>query len=98
MIEITEKSLKDATKNLMFELDESEYQILINDFIKIKKQIEVFDRLEGIEEVTPMTFPFECFYGELREDEVNETLSQEEVLANAHNVKDGQIKIPKVIK
>ena len=44
-----------------------------------------------------MTFPYEIFNDYLREDVPSDVLTKEEALKNAKNVKDGQIKLPKVV-
>ena len=44
-----------------------------------------------------MTFPFDVSTTYMREDVVEEPLSNEEALKNASDVKDGQIRLPKVV-
>ena len=44
------------------------------------------------------TFPFEVVTNHLREDVVEQPLAKEEALQNSHNVEDGQITLPKVVR
>lgn len=89
--------LKKCANNLMFDMSEEQYQVLLKEFETIAKQMELLGDIEGLSEVTPMTFPFEVFSSFLREDVEGECLSKEEVLKNAKDVVDGQIKLPKVV-
>ena len=54
-------------------------------------------KIEGLENVEPMTFPFECSTDYLREDVAEEPLPRDEALGNAGSKSDGQIKLPKVV-
>ena len=97
MKKIDKETLKEASQKLLFEMSEQEYDTLLIEFDVIISQMEIISQIEGIDDVEPMVFPYECFSTCLREDVVNETLSKEEVLKNAKEVKDGMITLPKVI-
>ncbi len=97
MRQIDLELLKKCASNLMFEMKDEEYQTLLNEFDILTKQMELIGKIEGIDEVEPMTFPFPCEVDYLREDIESETLSRDEVLKNAKDVVDGQIKLPKVV-
>lgn len=94
---ITIEILKDAANRLLFDLSAQEYQTLYGEFDILLKQMRLIGNVEGVDEVEPMTFPFECTTSFLREDEPEEPLSKEDALRNAGNVQDGQIKLPKVV-
>ena len=53
--------LKKCANNLMFDMSEEQYQVLLKEFETITKQMELLGDIEGLSEVTPMTFPFEVF-------------------------------------
>ncbi len=89
--------LKNCANNLMFEMKEEEYKTLLGEFDILLKQMDVFKDIEGLNEVTPMTFPFDCHNSYLREDEPSNPLTKEEVLKNAKEVLDDQIVLPKVV-
>ena len=97
MKEITMDVLRDAAHRLMFDMSEEEYRTLLSEFEVLKKQMETIGKVEGIDEVEPMTFPFACSTSYLREDEPCVPLSPEDALANAGSTLDGQIKLPKVV-
>ena len=60
--------------------------------------MELISEIEGVDEVEPMTFPFEVTNSYLREDVPTTPLSKEEALKNAKDVIDGEIAIPRVVK
>ena len=94
---VSKEVLKTAASKLMFEMDDNQYDQFIKELNIFLKQVDLIGDIPHIDEVTPMTFPFEVTNSYLREDEVEEPLSQEEALNNASDVKDGQIRLPKVV-
>lgn len=89
--------LKKCANNLMFDMSEEQYQLLLKEFQVITKQMELLGEIDGLSEVEPMTFPFDVTTTFLREDVEGICLTKEEVLRNAKDVVDGQIKLPKVV-
>lgn len=89
--------LKKCANNLMFDMSEEQYQLLLKEFQVITKQMELLGEIDGLSEVEPMTFPFDVTTTFLREDVEGVCLTKEEVLRNAKDVVDGQIKLPKVV-
>jgi len=90
--------LKDAAKRLLFDMSESEYETLSNEFDIVTKQMSIIGSNKEIEKYEPMSFPFECTTSYLREDEPTEPLSREEALRNSKRKIGGQIKLPKVVQ
>lgn len=97
MKQIDEAVLKDASHRLLFDISDEEMKLLLNEFDILVKQFELLKDIENVNEVKPMTFPYEIFNNYLREDVPSDVLTKEEALKNAKNVKDGQIKLPKVV-
>lgn len=94
---VSKEVLKTASSKMMFEMDDNQYDQFIQELNIFLKQVDLIGDIPHIDDVTPMTFPFEVTNSYLREDEVEEPLSQEEALKNASDVKDGQIRLPKVV-
>lgn len=90
-------TLKKCAHNLMFDMTEGQYEVLLNEFAIIEKQMSLLGEIEGLSEVEPMTFPFDVSTDEMREDVAGECLDKEEVLKNAKDTEQGQIRIPKVV-
>ena len=59
---------------LMFTMDDSEYDTLLEEFDTILKQMDLIGKIDGIENVEPMVYPFELGDVCLREDEVVDEL------------------------
>ena len=90
--------LKEAASKLMFDMSDSEYETLLEEFEIITKQMELIAEIPGVDDAEPMTFPFDVYVTYLREDVPTEPLSREEALKNAEEVVNGQIRLPKVVK
>lgn len=97
MKKVTLETLQESAHKLLFDMSKEEYQTLLDEFSIITKQMELMANIKGIDEVEPMTFPFECETDFLREDEPTTPLTQEEALRNAKDVVEGQIRLPKVV-
>lgn len=97
MKEINLEVLKDAANRLMFDMSEEEYQTLLEEFKILTKQMETIGKIEGVDDMEPMTFPFACETDFLREDIPDEALDRDVALSNAGSVQDHQIKLPKVV-
>ena len=94
---VNKQVLKESANKVMFAMEDSEYDTLLEEFNTLVKQIEILSDIPGVDEAEPMSFPFEVSTDYLREDVVEEPLSNEEALKNAGDVKDGQIRLPKVV-
>ena len=97
MKEVNRAVLKDAALRLMFDMSDEQYETLEKEFEIIIKQMNLIGEIKGVDEVEPMTFPFCVTTDYLREDVAETPLTKEEVLDNAKDVLDGQIKLPKVV-
>lgn len=89
--------LKEASSKLLFDMENAQYDTLLEEFSIIVKQMELISEIPGVDEAKPMTFPFEVKTSYLREDVASEPLNRDEALKNASNVVDGQIRLPKVV-
>ena len=98
MKEINKETLKTAANKLMFEMSEEQYNNVLSEFGIIISQMELIGKIEGVDNATPMTFPFDVTSTYLREDVATEPLSRDEALKNAKDVVDGQIRLPRVVK
>ena len=95
---IEKEKLKKYARLLMFEMDEEEYPTLQEEFEVILKQMDLIGQIDGIDKVSPMTFPFKNTDVTLREDEVGDYLTVGEVLDNSKHVVNDQVKVPRVVE
>lgn len=95
---IEKEKLRDYARKLMFEMNDEEYETLQNEFEVILKQMDLISKIENISDIEPMTYPFELNSINLREDNINNELTTNEVLINAKAKENNQIKVPKVVE
>ena len=83
---------------LMFTMEDSEYATLLDEFDIMIKQMDLIGKIDGIENVEPMTYPFPLDDVVLREDEVVDELPIEDILQNSGSNLYNQVKLPKVVE
>ncbi len=95
MISIEE--LKELAHRLKFDMSEEEYITLQGEFEVILKQMDLIGKIEGIDEVTPMTFPYHVRAYFVRDDEPKEGMKVEDIMSNVKDKVGNLVKVPKVI-
>ena len=90
--------LKDLATRLKFDMSEEEYKTLQEEFEVILSQMELLGNIKGLDDVEPMTFPYAVFASLVREDEVGELMSYDEIFSNIKNSRFNQIRVPKVVQ
>lgn len=98
MAKFTKEMVEDYADKLLIGLTEEENKMVVEEFEIIDKMIDIVSKIEGIENVQPMTHPIDDFVCELREDEVEETVPIDELLQNCDDVIEREIKVPKVVE
>lgn len=98
MKEVSKEVLKNAANKLMFDLTDEQYDNLLAEFNVIISQMNIIGDIKGVDEATPMTFPFDVTNSYLRDDVPTAPLKKEEALRNAKDVVDDQIRLPRVVK
>lgn len=98
MKKISREILKEAADKSMLKLDESDYSSLLSDFEIILQQLDLMSKIDGLDELEPMVFPFEIITNELREDNPTLPLDSNEALKNAPSTNNNQISLPRVVK
>lgn len=92
------ESLKMLANKLMFTMDDGEYDTLLDEFDTILKQMDLIGKIDGIENVEPMSYPFPLNDVVLREDIVEDELEIDEILQNSGSNLYNQVKLPKVVE
>ena len=92
------ETLKMLANKLMFTMDDSEYNTLLEEFDTMIKQMDLICQIKGIEDVEPMSYPFPIDDVVLREDEVVDELEIDEILQNSGSHLYNQVKLPKVVE
>lgn len=94
---ITKEKLKKYASKLMFDMKDEEYETLLKEFDVILKQMDLIGEIDELSSAEPMTFPFVTYDTTLREDVPKESLSKDEILKNAKQTLNDQVKVPKVV-
>ena len=97
MKEVNKQVLKESANKLLVDMNEEEYDTLLHEFDIVLKQMKAISEIKGVDDYSPMTFPFDVSTTYLREDVAETPLDREEALKNASDVVDGQIRLPKVV-
>lgn len=89
--------VRELANDIMFDVTDEEAEDICNDFVTLEKMLNFFDSIntDGVEE---MIYPFDDPTSFLREDKVDNNISQKEALINAPKQKQGHIVVPKVVK
>lgn len=95
---IEKEKLKKYARLLMFDMNDSEYSTLQEEFDTILKQMELIEKIDGIDKVEPLVFPFKNTDASLRDDEIEDYLTVGEVLENTTHIVDDQVRVPKVVE
>lgn len=97
---IKKEELEVLAKKLMFEMEDSEYKTLEEEFDIILKQMDLIDNIKDIDSVTPMTFPFDLELDDsyLREDIALNEITFADMKVNIKDSEDNMVKVPKVVE
>lgn len=97
MEKFTKEMVDDYAEKLLIGLTEEENKMVLDEFEIIDKNIDLINQIPNIENVEPMTHCLDDFTYELREDEVEESIEIEELLANCDDCTDRCVEVPKVV-
>lgn len=92
------KTLEVLASKLMFTMNEEEYDTLSDEFKVILKQMDLIGKIDGINEVEPLIYPFPLDNVTMREDKVVDEMNIDDILANSGDTLYNQVKVPKVVE
>ncbi len=92
------KTLEILASKLMFTMNEEEYDTLSDEFKVILKQMDLIGKIDGINEVEPLIYPFPLDNVTMREDKVVDEMNIDDILANSGDTLYNQVKVPKVVE
>ena len=98
MSDFTKEKVDKLADLLMIGLTPEENKMVLDEFNIIDENINKINKIEGIENVKPMTHALDDFVFELREDVVTETPAIEDLLKNADAVDGREVEVPKVVE
>ena len=92
------ETLMMLANKLMFTMDDSEYDTLLEEFDTIIKQMDLIGKIDGIDNVEPMVYPIPLSDVVLREDVVKDELEIDDILVNSGSKLYNQVRLPKVVE
>ena len=97
MSKFTKELVNDYADKLLIGLTDEENQMVLDEFEEIDKDIDLINKIDGIEKVEPMTHALDDFEYELREDVAEESIPIEDLLSNCDEFSAREIEVPKVV-
>ncbi len=97
MEKFTKEIVDDLADKLLIGLTDEENQLVLDEFSYIDQNIDLINEIPNIKDVEPMTHCLDDFVCELREDEVEDSISIDDALKNCDDYIDTEIKVPKVV-
>ncbi|MEG0823778.1 MAG: Asp-tRNA(Asn)/Glu-tRNA(Gln) amidotransferase subunit GatC [Erysipelotrichaceae bacterium] len=97
MEKLSKEYFKHLANDIMFDLSDQEVEELQEEFKTLMQQMELLNKIDT-SEVEPMIYPFSEPTTFIREDIVDNVITQEEALMNAPKTREGHVLVPKVVK
>ena len=97
MQKITRDNIQDYALKLMFKMKKQEFPAFEKEFETILKHMDLITKIDGIEKVEPMVFPFKNKDAHLRDDVSNSLLETDDAVKNAKETIYDEVKVPKVV-
>lgn len=98
MEKFTKEMVVDYADKLLIGLTEEEVKMVLDEFEIIDKNIDLINKISNIDEVEPMTHCLDNFTCNLREDEIEESVDIDDLLANCDDYINDEVKVPKVVE
>ncbi len=97
MGKFTKEMVDDYADKLLIGLTDEENKMVLDEFEIIDKNIDLINKIPGIEDVVPMTHALDDFEYELREDIAEESIPIEDLLSNCDDHSENEVQVPKVV-
>ena len=98
MSNFTKEEIDKYANDLLIGLTEEERDMIQEEFDDIEASMELINKIEGIKDVEPQSYPFDMEMEDLRSDEVEgEVIPIETLLRNAGSVEGREVEVPKVV-
>ena len=93
----TRDKIIDYADKLLIGLSEEEVDLLLSEFDVINENMEMINKIDGLKEVKPLSFPQMLETKVLREDTNVKNISTEDALKNSGDVIEDVVCVPKVV-
>lgn len=97
MSKFTKEMIDDYAEKLLIGLTDDENEMVLNEFEIIDKNIDLINKIDGIEKVEPMSWCLDTYAPALREDVAKESITREEAFKNCDVHTDTETEVPAVV-
>ena len=97
MSKFNKELVDDLANKLLIGLSEEENKMVLSEFEIIEFQMNLINEIPNIQNIEPMTHPFDLYEVTLREDINEESIIIEDILRNSDDIEGREIKVPKVV-
>ncbi len=98
MSNFTIEKIDDYANKLLIGLTEEERTMIMEEFDDIEKNMELINKIDGIKDIEPQSYPFDMVIDDLRsDDEVDAEIDNNILLRNAGKVDGREVEVPKVV-
>lgn len=96
-MKFTKEMVNDYADKLLIGLTDDENKMVLDEFEIIDKNIDLINKIEGIDKIEPMSFCLDDFIYELDDDIIEDSVLIDDLLSNSDQVIDREISVPKVV-
>ena len=93
----TKEMVDDYADKLLIGLTLEENKMVLDEFEVIDATIDIINEIPNIEKVEPMTHTLDNFEYELREDEVEDSVPIEDLMANCDDETGDEVQVPRMV-
>lgn len=97
MTKFTKEMVDDLADKLLIGLSDEENEMVLKEFETIDANLDLVNKIEGLENVEPMTHCLDDFEYVLRDDVVEDSIPIEDLLKNSDETDGDEIEVPKVV-
>ena len=93
----TKEMVNNYADKLLIGLSDEENEMVLNEFAEIDRNIDLINKIPGIEKVEPMSWCLDRTIDELREDVASESIPIDDLLSNCDRSNDCEVEVPRVV-
>ncbi len=98
MSNFTKEKINKYASDLLIGLTDDERNMIQEEFDTIEKNMDLINKIPNIKDVEPLSYPFEMYIDDLREDDKEgELIDIDELLSNCDVVEGREVEVPKVV-
>lgn len=98
MNNITEEMIDKYADTLLIGLTDEERKMIQDEFETIEKNMDFINQIPNIKDIEPLSYPFEMYIDDLRDDSVSgEEIQIDVLLRNCDRVEGREVEVPKVV-